>query len=208
MVSDTTTSQCKALGRTTESTPVYQYPCNAINFADGKYYECEVGDLSGKFGDIKPLAGVSNFGNENLREDPLPPYDVDYDLPAADSLLSHAWKSIVFHKITGERFFCAKLNEVDTSACDVAGLYRTALEPTAQPTTQGPTLYTEDDVKKWVIYSIIGTIILNVALYFICGLLDCLTCRNRKTVIKKKTIVKNGKGDNDRIQLTAAERQL
>lgn len=41
---------CINMSRTQDSNPPYHYMCNPQNFSKGHYLECELGDLSGKFG--------------------------------------------------------------------------------------------------------------------------------------------------------------
>jgi hypothetical protein len=193
----TNTTYCKALGRTADDG--YVYPCGTpSNYFDGEFSNCEVGDLSGKFGFIVPENGIGIAANEYVVVDPVPPYKDNY-FNMGKEALSMPWASIVFHKQNGDRFFCAKfvLDNTGNTACDNAGVF--GPDPSGDgpcPEIASTDTYTKEDVQKWVIISIILTIIVNVVLYFLCGFLDFITCRNRT----KKVIVKKG-GKGDRVEL-------
>jgi hypothetical protein len=99
-------AMCDSMGLI--SSDGYEYACTQASYQGGNFGMCEVGDLSGKFGDIKPNGdGIMSSG---FLHDPLPPYIVDY---AAPNDASHHWESVVFHckSASGARILCAKFLE-------------------------------------------------------------------------------------------------
>jgi hypothetical protein len=201
-------SFCSKLGRTSTSPP-WVYPCDKATYQAGQYSNCEVGDLSGKFGNIVPVDGQSKAVNSDVFIDPNSPFNYNYGAGGSSATgtgsmdLSLPWNSIVFHKSSDKsRFFCALLLKDNSgkSPCDdgmAFGPPPTA--PVAKTTTSDDT-YTQKDLMKWVIISIILTIVLNVVLYFVCGFLDCINpCSDSKRSASKK----GGNRRGDRLELSA-----
>jgi hypothetical protein len=94
---------CVALGRTADQG--YTYPCNSDDFGDGHLAQCEVGDLSGKFGSLK---GGSRIYRATV-VDNIAPFTANYKAPDE---LANMWSSVVFHcKDDASRLVCADLVE-------------------------------------------------------------------------------------------------
>ena len=104
---------CITLGRVS---PNYAYNCTQQNYAQGKYSYCEVGDISGKNGNIYPSAGTTDmFALSTPFTDYQPPYAVNYGFIDTNSL---QWTSFVFHcAATGARLVCGKLSTTNLAAC-------------------------------------------------------------------------------------------
>jgi len=81
---------CPTLGRT--SALGYAYACNSANYNAGLYDQCELGDLSGKFGKLYPMKGSSIIKRTSV--DFTPPYAMNY---LETSKLAETWASIVVH---------------------------------------------------------------------------------------------------------------
>ena len=99
---------CPLIGRTPS-----MYSCNPILYNTGEFAQCEVGDLSGKFGvafGTGPGGMTFSFNYPQLASAPIdytPPYV--YNFNKADSI-SNQWASIVFHcAADGSRQICSKL---------------------------------------------------------------------------------------------------
>jgi len=102
---------CAAIGRAAAP-----YNCTPEMYSTGHYYNCEVGDLSGKHGQIHPVSGrVFTTGTDSPPYvDLTPPYLYNYKTV---QLFSHAWSSVVFH-CGSERIACASfLPARESSAC-------------------------------------------------------------------------------------------
>ena len=116
-------TSCTSLGRTPTSNPSYIYGCNPTSYNQGQYALCEVGDLSGKFGNAVPVNKVADTG-QTPYWDPQAPYSYNYITDGPNGLTT-MWSSIVFHAKGGERLLCAKL-VLDTnpnSVCNSNGIY-------------------------------------------------------------------------------------
>ena len=122
-VSQYISSTCATLQRT--SSLGYTYTCNSTLYNTGDYSECEVGDLSGKFGLSIGTMGSTMFSATGVMDN-TPPYIANYrnNLKNADG-----WSSVVFH-CGSTRLVCAELT-TDLSACNAA---LSANAPTPQPT--------------------------------------------------------------------------
>jgi hypothetical protein len=81
---------CPLLNRTI-SKGNYKYNCD---YKAGDYSSCEVGDLSGKIGSLKPTVPNGRVFMLPLFIDFQPAYDYNYKMETAASL---PWYSIVFH---------------------------------------------------------------------------------------------------------------
>lgn len=104
-------ASCTALGRTPAS-----YNCTKQAYNAGNYAQCQVGDLSGKFGIVY---GVNNVYSQaaSVVYDFQPPYAANFLVANA---ISSAWSSIVFHCNDGSRQVCAKFKLIpsgSSSAC-------------------------------------------------------------------------------------------
>ena len=73
--------------------------CSSLNdYEEITYYNCEVGDLSGRFGYVQNVNNLLQVYPERISKrscDPIITPDVVWD------------KSIVFHCLSGKRAFCA-----------------------------------------------------------------------------------------------------
>jgi hypothetical protein len=101
-------TSCTALGRVA---PGYTYPCSPEQFTSGQYNYCEVGDTSGKFGNLFATDPDMTLFSEDVA-DPLPALIADYNNA---SMLSNQWVSVVVH-CGSSRILCAKFLPVDDSA--------------------------------------------------------------------------------------------
>lgn len=111
----------------------YTYKCNATEYATGNYEECEVGDLSGKFGTVYPIDGSSIFISD-VFTDYFPPYITNY--LASEKNSPNMWSSVVFQcgSSAETKLVCAKLSSSDFSACN--SIFETfPNNPTPSPTT-------------------------------------------------------------------------
>lgn len=101
-------------GKIFRTSPQYHYTCNSTVFGSGKLDNCEVGDLSGKFGPSVGVNKVYGAPGGAVLVDPLPPRVADYR--SSKVLITNytaPWQSIVFHCNDGAvtppvRLFCAK----------------------------------------------------------------------------------------------------
>jgi len=91
---------CALLGRTTTSRPPYKYSCNSTIFQQqGHFSQCEVGDLSGKFGVLLPVDATAPGGlifssSPSLITDTYPPILYDYltkDVVTNNILVADMW---------------------------------------------------------------------------------------------------------------------
>ncbi len=110
-------SLCSKLGRTPAN---YNYNCSSTVYSSGKIAQCEVGDLSGKFGPMMPVTPTNlTFISDRIIDVNPPPaqYYADTDLVSLAP-----WESIVFHcKVPGAsppRLFCGRLVYQDSSSID------------------------------------------------------------------------------------------
>ena len=103
-------TDCMELKRT--STDGYSYSCDI-----SKPFTCEVGDISGKFGNLMPSSNMvfsSSSSGTDFLTDSYGPYTAAYD--TNDAPLSIMWRSVVWHCGSGERLVCANLLEVPNGA--------------------------------------------------------------------------------------------
>ena len=160
---------CGLISRTASSNPPYTYSCNPTNYFAGMFADCEVGDISGKFGSIKPdSSGISAVLGTSLYTDPVAPFALDYGLtggagqtpgtPGVD--LTTPWNSMVFHASpSGDRIFCAVLvpDTTNSSPC-YSGL---AFGPIANPDAPvAPTTYSKNQLATGICVSIGLTLLL------------------------------------------------
>jgi hypothetical protein len=82
---------CPMLNRTADQG--YTYPCTADRYASGHHAECEVGDISGKFGRMMPtVAGEKLF--VGVASDPNPPIQSNFFMGDG---VAKQWASLVVH---------------------------------------------------------------------------------------------------------------
>jgi hypothetical protein len=86
----------------------------------GHISECEVGDLSGKNGLMKPLTGQGLFFSGSFENDPNPPIKLNYK---NSDFISLGWESIVFHLPYSpyQAFYCAQLTPTVTTTQPTKG---------------------------------------------------------------------------------------
>lgn len=102
-------SRCTSLKMTV--TKGYTYYCNSTSFSSGQYSNCELGDISGKFGQVYSENSNAIYTSGNL-VDYFPPQLSDYR--NGDEL----WASIVFHCGYGNQpLFCASLSSKSLTSC-------------------------------------------------------------------------------------------
>jgi len=109
----------------------YIYYCNATTFSTGQYTNCELGDISGKFGQVYSTQGDGVFTGGPFA-DYFPPQVSDYR--SGDEL----WASIVFHCGYGNQpIACASLSSKNLSPCfsGFAAMSFSALNANQSPTT-------------------------------------------------------------------------
>ena len=115
-----TSTKCTILGRQSAAT----YNCTPAVYNAGQYSQCQVGDLSGKFG--------KTYGINNVFTQPASiPYDVQPSYPAnflAANAISTAWSSVVFHCSDNTRLVCAKFQLVASGSPSVCS-FPAVLDP-------------------------------------------------------------------------------
>jgi len=92
---------------------------------NGFLSNCEVGDISGKFGSMKTQSGSSSTNLTfvgSITDDPMGPIAANYMTAQTYGLKSLGWGSIVFHcPASGNpAMLCAKFNQVPVSGPTVA----------------------------------------------------------------------------------------
>jgi hypothetical protein len=86
------------------------YNCSTASFGENNY-NCEVGDLSGKFGTIELVNNMRRFSTTNkYLFDTLPPADADFQ---ENSNSSTTWSSLVV-QCGDTRLFCSKIYKVES----------------------------------------------------------------------------------------------
>lgn len=114
--------------------------CNPAAYSSGALMNCEVGDLSGKFGLMQPLFPTDFIFTGSISGDPNPPIAANYGASDPGSVVSKPWQSIMLHcPVTGNPpIMCAKLtpmphivpkipapsNHTSALAKSVAGAYQ------------------------------------------------------------------------------------
>lgn len=100
----------------------YTYTCNSSIFSSGQYSNCEVGDISGKFGtaygsgngDLK----LFTSNHSRILVDNYPPLESNFNTNLKNSKM---WSSIVFHcSSNSARLFCAKFSTISLTSCQEA----------------------------------------------------------------------------------------
>jgi len=128
---------CPSLNRT--ATAGYSYSCSAPNFAAGNLFNCEVGDLSGKFGAVIGTPQVfdsSSLSSSGILLDPLGPSITTYGYGQAQTTTDYTnmWNSVVFHcpDSTNTRLFCAQLS----TSLDSCVAQNAAFSPSSSDTSK------------------------------------------------------------------------
>ena len=108
--------KCVALERTSDLG--YSYNCSSSVYNAGIYAQCEVGDLSGKFGIVYPSPNYRFVQPFSAHTDYQPPYVSNY---LKNDAVAQMFSSIVFHCVDSSktRLVCAKLEEIDDD--DICG---------------------------------------------------------------------------------------
>jgi len=130
----------------------YKYSCNATTFGyqnpSGGYYDsCEIGDLSGKFGNVNV---TNNVISKSYLADPLPPMVSDYMKASGATNYTMPFASVVFHCNDGSSpptaVLCAKLFN-SASSCSNQGpspvVYGQAPPPPPPPPPPTPKTYSK-----------------------------------------------------------------
>ena len=101
---------CTTLSRT--STLGYTYNCSTSVYNAGIYGQCEVGDLSGKFGIVYPTSNYRFVQPFAAHTDYQPPYIYNY---LKNDNVAKMFSSIVFHCVDSSktRLVCALLEEME-----------------------------------------------------------------------------------------------
>jgi hypothetical protein len=80
----------------------YSYDCTADAYKQGFLSNCEVGDISGKYGKVLPNHKLK-FKRVDI-SDPVPPLVVDFD---KNNAVGAKWASVVFH-CGKDKLVCAR----------------------------------------------------------------------------------------------------
>jgi hypothetical protein len=88
--------------------PRASYNCSVDRFKENPY-NCEVGDLSGKFGKIEIVDGELKTKEKHVYDN-LPPSDTDFEENSAGGT---KWSSIILH-CGAPRVVCAKIYKVNS----------------------------------------------------------------------------------------------
>jgi len=134
-------TSCASLGRTSSS-----YICSSSLFASGNRTECEVGDLSGKFGKSIPTTG--SIFSSGPYVDYRPPDEINYGTSTPKSF---PWTSVVFH-CGSARVLCALLSKTDLTACAPAFTSSPTTTPTVTPTTTPTVTPTSSPVNDLTVF--------------------------------------------------------
>jgi hypothetical protein len=106
-------TSCGLLLRTEASA----YECNPTNYDLGEYALCQIGDLSGKFGNAFPDVVNGNiFTQSTVLTDYQPPIAANH---LQSNGIAELWSSVVFHSSTG-RLVCAKFELIADSDCETS----------------------------------------------------------------------------------------
>jgi len=174
---------CPLLGRTASSTPPYSYKCNTTNYAAGLTDFCEVGDLSGKYGDMTYYPG--NIGTKQYTFAGSAGPDINPPLPAShfqsplksSALGSSTWAEIVFHSTDGlgTKLLCAPLlSTSDSSSPSSTPSSTPFVSPSISPLSSEKSPSSSDSLSKrniWIIAVSVGGflfILVLVLIGFIC----------------------------------------
>jgi hypothetical protein len=155
---------CTSLGRTPAS-----YNCTPAVYSAGLYSQCEVGDLSGKFGTVKPVNGIMQQLTPLM--DYQPPYAANYLVGTA---LSKFFSSVVFHCPSGgTRLICAKLQLVPAGQSSICPFPQTSYDLSSD-------LETSKAVVKKTEIAIIILAVAVFCLFVIIGVLTAIMCCNKR----------------------------
>lgn len=164
-----TSASCTLLGRTSAAS----YNCTPASNAAGQYSQCQIGDLSGKFGIAKPTGSLL-YQQLTPLYDYQPPYVANY--LKAGSAGSSMFSSIVFHcnNAAASRLICAKFQLVPAGQSSVCPFPATTAD--AMATLSSDLSYNKAVVSKAVIAIIVLAVFLFVSLLIV-GILAFLYAR-------------------------------
>ena len=166
---------CTALGR------VNGYTCTPSIFNSGQYAKCQVGDLSGKFGDVMATAGPK-FQQLTPLYDNLPPVAANH-LSGGNSRTS-MFSSVVFHCPVGKfRLVCAKLQLVPEGQSSACSFPQTTAQSMAELTSDSDK--NKSMLNKAVIAVIILAIITFILFILAIVLAAKLCCCKKKPEVKQ-----------------------
>ena len=179
---------CPSLNRT--ASLGFTYPCTASNFAAGNL-QCEVGDLSGKFGAVRNTTTATLFESSSLSSpvlsDPLGPSITTYGYgqPQTTTAYTNMWNSIVFHcpdPPTNTRLFCAQLS-TSLDSC------------VAQGATFSPSSTSADTSKTYSAKTFNLSVAVGVIIAFVFGALASYMFTTYKAKQSKGLLDKGGVND-------------
>ena len=163
-----TADACTKLGRTSAS-----YNCTPAVYGAGLYSQCQVGDISGKFGTVKPVNGIMQQLTPLM--DYQPPYAANYLVGTA---LSQFFSSVVFHcPVGGTKLICAKLQLVPAGQSSICPFPQTSYDYEAGLSSD---LETSKAVVKKTEIAIIILAVAVFCLFVIIGVLTAIMCRNKR----------------------------
>ena len=149
--SQSAAGNCTLLGRTLALG--YSYSCK---YSSGHYETCELGDLSGKFGNAMP-ASTSNLVFSGSDYDVAAPIAANY-FNGTSRLSPYPWNSIVFHcPADNTRLFCADLVE-QTYASD-------------DDTSSSSSKYSDKEVMSFIV-----TMSIFIVLFVVLGIYYAYVC--------------------------------
>jgi hypothetical protein len=180
---------CNKLNRLADT-----YNCTPAVYNAGLYAQCQIGDLSGKFGAVKPVNGIIQQLSPLL--DYQPPYAANHLVGIP---LSQFFSSVVFHcPKGGTKLICAKLQLVPAGQSSICPFPQTRTEVMARLSSDLAGVRSDlvvvssnlagvssdlDTSKSVVKKSEIAIIILAVAvfcLFVIIGVMAFLMCGKKK----------------------------
>ena len=167
---------CTALGR------IGGYTCTPSIFNSGQYAKCQVGDLSGKFGDVMATAAGPKFQQLTPLYDNLPPVAANH-LSGGNSKTS-MFSSVVFHCPVGKkvRLVCAKLQLVPEGQSSACSFPQTTAQSMAELTSDSDK--NKSMLNKAVIAVIILAIIIFILFILAIVLAAKLCCCKKKPEVK------------------------
>ena len=172
-----TSTECTQLGRQSAAA----YNCTPAVYSAGQYSQCQIGDLSGKFG--------KTYGTNNVfTQSATIPYDVQPPYPAnflAANAISTAWSSVVFHCSDNTRLVCAKLLLVASGAPSVCS-FPTVLDAV----TLNDKVNTQAVIIKHEVFGLITLSVLTFALFL--GILTyfiVLYCQRKGKELEREKLI-------------------
>jgi hypothetical protein len=156
------------------------YNCTPAVYNAGLYAQCQIGDLSGKFGIVKPVNGIIQQLSPLL--DYQPPYAANH---LVGTRRSQFFSSVVFHcQKDNTKLICAKLQLVPAGQSSICPFPQTRTEVMARLSSDLAGVSSDLDTSKSVVKkNEIAIIILAVAvfcLFFIIGVMASIMCCKKK----------------------------